>query len=146
LKFAEADRLIFNNLGERKGKGGAAMKKRILLIDDDADIRELFAISFQIKGYEVFLAEDGQRGIEMVNSDPRFDLVITDRQMPRMLGEEVIRSLKLKYPYLKIVLMTANLNPAIAAVAEAAGADLVIEKSGDLPDIIHTFLTEGISE
>ena len=119
-------------------------EKIILVIDDNDAIREFFEVFLTWRGHKVILAKDGREGIEIIAKEyNNLDLVITDREMPHMLGEEVVRIVKLHYPHLKVVFMTAQLDEAIASAAKAAGADLVIEKSADTPERIHKFLIGG---
>ena len=60
-------------------------KKRILLVEDDHDIRRLLADLFTQEGYHVFEACDG-RGLSMEMHTRRFDMVLSDYHMPRMDG------------------------------------------------------------
>ena len=110
---------------------------KILVIDDDEDIRGFLAFILKEMGHQIILAEDGLKGIEIVkeNSD-LLDLVITDRHMPGMLGEEVVRFVKLHYPQIKVILMTALLDEAVALVAKAAGADTVVLKNHFIKEIM----------
>ena len=63
----------------------------ILVIDDQSSIRTILAMVLKDLGHEVKLAEDGQRGIELLNGPNEFDLVITDINMPNKGGNEVAR-------------------------------------------------------
>lgn len=117
-------------------------KKRILIIDDDESTREVFADHFESIGYEVFVAKNGAEGIKMVTENC-FDLVITDHQMPGMLGEEVVRIIKSNFPEVKVVFTSVVIDAVVASVAKAAGADLVIEKLSNLPEVVHKFLEGG---
>jgi DNA-binding response OmpR family regulator len=67
--------------------------KRVLVIDDDAMIRELTQIMLETEGYEVSVAEDGAKGLVMINADPP-DLVVLDLTMPGLDGWGVIEGLK----------------------------------------------------
>lgn len=117
-------------------------KRKILLIDDNKGIREVFAALLENRGYEVVLADNGEKGIMMMESG-NFEAVLTDREMPKMLGEEVVRYIKMNYPGTKVILMSGNLDTQVTAVARAAGADLVIMKSSETPKVVHNFLMGG---
>lgn len=66
----------------------------ILVIDDQSSIRTILAMVLKDLGHEVELAEDGQKGIELLNGPREFDLVITDITMPNKDGNEVARYIR----------------------------------------------------
>ncbi|MGH9870639.1 MAG: response regulator [Candidatus Polarisedimenticolia bacterium] len=67
---------------------------RILLVDDQADIRQTTSLALQHGGHEVFTAANGMEGVERARAD-RPDLVLMDIEMPRMDGWEALRLLRL---------------------------------------------------
>jgi len=69
----------------------------ILVIDDLSSIRTIIAMVLKELGHEVKLAEDGQKGIELLNGPSEFDLVITDITMPNKDGNEVARYIRSFY-------------------------------------------------
>ena len=64
--------------------------RRILVVDDDLAIRVLLQAVLKRMHFDVTLAEDGAVGLELVRSDPPFDLVLLDLMMPRVNGYEFI--------------------------------------------------------
>jgi two-component system chemotaxis response regulator CheY len=71
------------------------MTKRILTIDDSKTIREMLLMTLSSAGFEVLQAVDGQDGLDVLEKETeRVDVVITDINMPRMDGYEVIRQLR----------------------------------------------------
>ncbi len=70
-----------------------AMAKRILTIDDSKTIRDMLMLTLADAGFDVLQAVDGQDGLEMLDKE-RVDVVITDINMPRMDGYEVIRQMR----------------------------------------------------
>ena len=68
---------------------------RILIVDDDTVISKVFTVMLQRAGFEVAVAEDGLRGVEMWEAG-NFDLVLMDVQMPRMNGFEATRAIREK--------------------------------------------------
>lgn len=107
---------------------------KVLVIDDEKGIRELLKVFLQILGHEVVSAKNGPEGIE--KCDDSFCLVITDRRMPGMLGEEVIRELKKRYPKIKAVLMTGDdLNEVVKNILIAAGVEEILSKPFKLDKI-----------
>jgi len=68
---------------------------RILVAEDDLDIRELIAISLRYAGYEVIPAADGQQAVDLTIAE-KPDLIILDVQMPRVSGFEALEQIKVK--------------------------------------------------
>lgn len=66
---------------------------KILIAEDDQDIRELIVLTLQFHGFEVVSAEDGVVAVEKAPKD-NFDLILMDVRMPRMTGYEACRQLK----------------------------------------------------
>lgn len=64
-------------------------KRRVLIVEDDADLRRLYAIGLNQRGYEVKLASNGAEAVERINSE-RPDMIILDLVMPIMDGWELI--------------------------------------------------------
>ena len=69
----------------------------ILVIDDQSSIRTILAMVLKDLGHEVKLAEDGQKGIELLEGPGDFRLVITDINMPNKDGNEVARYIRSFY-------------------------------------------------
>jgi len=66
----------------------------ILLMEDETDIAFLAKFTLESNGYEVFTANDGQSGLELVEKNPSIDLIILDIMMPGMDGYQVLEKLK----------------------------------------------------
>ena len=82
------------------------MKTKILVVDDEASIREFLEIMLKKEGYDVTCAEDGQQAVEILKKKS-FDMVISDLQMPRMTGIELLHHVNLNYPELTFMVITA---------------------------------------
>ena len=74
------------------------MKFTVLIIDDEKNIREGLAASFEMDGYDVCLAADGKEGLSIIEKGG-IDLVITDLRMPGVTGEEVLRRVTARIPH-----------------------------------------------
>lgn len=84
-------------------------KRRLFIVDDEADFRMVLRDHFEAAGYEVGEAADGQEALETFEQNPRFfDLVITDIRMPRLDGEALIPKLRALRPYLPIIGVTGH--------------------------------------
>jgi CheY-like chemotaxis protein len=80
---------------------------RILVIDDEPAVRQVFARVLRLAGYDVVLAENGDHGLQQFRSeDP--DLVITDIVMPEKNGIEVIREIRQASPETRIIAMSGG--------------------------------------
>ncbi len=81
--------------------------KRILVVDDEKGIRFLLSEALLMEGFEVALARDGQESLERLEMDD-FDLVITDINMPRLDGMEMLKKMKKNGRKEKVIVMTGN--------------------------------------
>lgn len=66
---------------------------RILIAEDERDIRDLIALTLQFNGFEVTTAKDGVEAVELAPTQS-FDLIMMDVRMPRMTGYEACREIK----------------------------------------------------
>lgn len=105
-----------------------ARKKRILLVDDDAEIIESLRYALETKGYNILIARDGNQGLAMAErEDP--DLVILDMMMPKRSGFLVLEKLRRTRPIpVRVIMITANEGSRHKAYAEMLGVDDYIRK------------------
>ena len=104
---------------------------RILVIDDDADVRAVILDTLESAGHEVILAGDGNQGLRLQRLH-QAELVITDILMPEKEGIETIRELRHEFPKQKIIAMSGG-GRALASldylkVARELGAHVVLHK------------------
>ena len=112
--------------------------ERILVIDDDENIREMLLRFFEEKGYEVEVAGDGEEGLHRFKMNPS-DIVVTDMLMPRKNGIEVIKELRGGSINVRIIAVSGGTgNTADARLREAvdSGADYILEKPFELQDML----------
>lgn len=103
---------------------------RILVIDDELQVRELLQDILEEAGYEVVLSSDGKEAIEVQQNEPA-DLIITDLIMPEKEGIETIRELKKLFPDVTIVAMSGGgvVGPkAYLKIAQGVGAKWTFTK------------------
>jgi CheY-like chemotaxis protein len=81
-------------------------RPRILLVEDDARVREVFQQALAMAGYDVVAAADGEEALAAYAAVPA-DLIITDLMMPRKDGVETIRGLQDRHPAPKVIAVTA---------------------------------------
>jgi DNA-binding response OmpR family regulator len=80
--------------------------KKVLVVDDEESIRELYRADLSDEGYEVVLAVDGREALVLLESF-RPDLVTLDIKLPDIDGIEVLRRIRLKDAKVPVVLLTA---------------------------------------
>ena len=113
---------------------------RILVIDDDDQMRTLLRQVMEWAGYEVIEAGDGREGMQLQRKQPA-DLVITDLIMPEQEGLETITTLKKEYPGIKIIAISGGgrIGPeAYLPAAQELGADKVFSKPFDVRELAET--------
>ena len=110
---------------------------RILVIDDDDQMRVLLRQVMEWAGYEVTEAEDGREGMQHQRRQPA-ELVITDLIMPEQEGMETIRLLKKEFPQTRIIAISGGgrIGPeAYLPAAQELGADRVFSKPFDVREL-----------
>jgi chemosensory pili system protein ChpA (sensor histidine kinase/response regulator) len=86
------------------------------VVDDDAAIREITSAMLAEKGYEVWTAEDGLEALELL-SRLRPDLIVTDLEMPRMSGFELLEIVRERFPRLPCIAVSGR----FSGVCDAPG-------------------------
>lgn len=113
---------------------------RILVIDDDEQMRKLVRQVMEWAGYEVLEAADGREGMSLQRRQ-NADLIITDLIMPEQEGLETITLLKKEYPRIKIIAISGGgrIGPeAYLPAAQELGADRVFSKPFDVRELATT--------
>ena len=115
-----------------------ASPKRILLVDDDAEIIEAMRYALEGRGFQVLIARDGNQGLAMAErEDP--DLVILDMMMPKRSGFLVLEKLRRSRPVpVRIIMVTANEGSRHKAYAEMLGVDDYIRKPFAMDRLLDT--------
>ncbi|HYM00051.1 MAG TPA: response regulator, partial [Blastocatellia bacterium] len=112
------------------------MKYKILIVDDNADTREMLSLLLELEHFKVVTAEDGEVGLRVAEAE-RPDLVITDINMPRVSGIEMIQRLRKqnRFQQIPIVTITAH-GSRVRSEAKAAGADLTLPKPVEIDSLV----------
>jgi DNA-binding response OmpR family regulator len=85
----------------------------LLIVEDHLEVLEVLRDYFVGDGYRVTCASDGASGLQAVRSQ-RLDLVLLDLALPDMHGEQVLLRLRILFPDVPVVLVTANADEALA--------------------------------
>lgn len=105
----------------------------ILIVDDDPDIRETFALVLESRGYAVRMAANGREALELVRAvDP--DLVLLDLMMPVMNGPDFLAALRADpaFDHIRVVIVSAWPRESAAV----AGADAVLPKPVEVRTLV----------
>lgn len=114
--------------------------RRILVVDDEPEVREIVLTILRLAGYHAAGAEDGVDALRVLAREP-FDGVITDLLMPDKDGVETIRDIRKLYPALKIIAMSGGGHVAKESylkMAQIFGADAVLAKPFTREELLHT--------
>ncbi len=119
-------------------------KKRVLVVDDEPNIRRILEVAFDKMGWAATVAEDGLGAIDCLDGHS-FDCVLTDVTMPGMTGYELLREVKARRPELPVVIMTAfgTIPQAVQAIRD--GAFEYITKPFDL-DVLKKIVASAMEE
>jgi two-component system alkaline phosphatase synthesis response regulator PhoP len=110
--------------------------KRVLIAEDDLDLREIFCRAFSKRSFNVQLARDGQEALECLNVDSP-DVLVLDINMPRVSGLEVLTYIhqRPELQDVKIIIVTGSTKAVNAPQIEYA--DLLLTKPVSLRDLAN---------
>ena len=94
---------------------------KILVVDDEEDMRLALETTLQREGYQTDSAENGKKALDKLEQED-FNLVVTDVKMPEMTGLELLRAIKSRWPNIEVIMMTAFeiIDNAVDAMKEGA--------------------------
>jgi CheY-like chemotaxis protein len=113
---------------------------KILLVDDDAFLRDMYATKFAECGHVIDAADSAVMALQKVQEDPTFDVILLDMIMPGMGGVEVITTMKERFPDLKVLYIVLSNQGQHEDIEEAkkAGAVGYIIKAESIPsDVVR---------
>jgi two-component system, OmpR family, alkaline phosphatase synthesis response regulator PhoP len=111
------------------------MRRRILLVEDDSTLRQTLAFNLTREGYEVSLAADGPRALEMTRGE-RHDLVLLDVMLPGMSGVEVLRVMRSSGIATPVIILSAKGDEVDRVVGLKVGADDYVSKPFSRPELL----------
>jgi len=121
---------------------GPTEQAKILVVEDDPDIRKILELFLGEKGFRVKIADGAPRALELLSEEP-IDLILSDVRMPGMSGLDLLRHVKEQDPEIQLVLMSAYSSVKDAVEAIQLGAADYVEKPIDfrrLERVLHTVL------
>lgn len=110
------------------------MPKKLLLVDDEIEIRGFLKDYFEDRDFDVSIAGDGMEGMELFEKQS-FDLIVCDMMMPKMIGLEFLRRVKAKKPDQKVIIMSGVKEETMVAKAKELGCEHYLAKPVRLADI-----------
>src|SRR6201989_1205420 len=121
------------------------MSKRILIIDDEENIRRVTRLTLQASGYEVGEAADGERGLEAFGDGSAWDAVLLDQRMPGMDGLETLRHINKHDATARVIMATAYAAIELAVDAMKLGATDFVRKPMT-PEILRNAVAAALSK
>src|SRR5689334_24152042 len=121
------------------------MSKRILIIDDEENIRRVTRMTLQAAGYEVGEAADGERGLEAFGDGSAWDAVLLDQRMPGMDGLETLRHINERDATAHVIMATAYASIELAVDAMKLGATDFVRKPMT-PEILRNAVAAALAK
>jgi signal transduction histidine kinase/ActR/RegA family two-component response regulator len=114
------------------GDGGAlpvgGRAPRILLVDDETMVREVLAAQLEDAGYEVTQGEDGASALRLLETEDRFDLLVTDLAMPGLDGVALVGEARRRQPGLPAILVTGYAGDVAPLASDVSGGFVLLRK------------------
>ena len=97
------------------------MMGRLLVVDDESEVREMLARHFRLLGYSMEVAANGREALEVL-ARTRIDVVVSDIRMPEMDGVALLREVRRQYPMIRVIMITGyvTLENALACMRNQA--------------------------
>lgn len=123
--------------GAPTGTPGGPPKAKVLVVEDDKLVSKIYGDALERGGFEVVVAMDGQKALDRL-LEVMPDIVLLDLQLPRVSGLDVLRRMRAQpmFKTLPVVVFTNSFLGDIAAQAEAAGANAILQKARSTPDMV----------
>lgn len=124
------------------------MTERLLVVDDDEFVRALMEEMLGQCGYEVSTAEDGGAAWEAIDAAPaRFDLILLDKQMPRLDGISLLRQVRAdaRFRDLPVIMLTADTRPEDISQGLAEGAHYYLTKPST-EQVLKTVIRSALAD
>jgi DNA-binding NtrC family response regulator len=111
------------------------MSPRLLIVDDELEIRHSLQRRYKLKGYEVDIADNGESALKLLEQSP-YQVVVSDIKMPGIDGIELLRIIRKEYPMIRVIMMTGFVTLENGLACLRHGADTCIFKPlGDLEEM-----------
>jgi two-component system, OmpR family, response regulator VicR len=110
---------------------------RVLIVDDEPDLRSVLRFGLEAERFEVLEAADGEEGLRLA-CEQLPDLIVLDLMLPRMDGYKVCRALKFddRYRHIPVIILSARSGDTDRRLAMELGADAYVTKPYDMKDLV----------
>lgn len=114
-----------------------AASKKILIADDSPTDRRIFAAAVESLGYSAVCVSNGERALQVVDENPDVAMVITDHEMEKMSGDELIRALRAdaRFSKLPIIVISGVIKLSEVSSILAAGASRFLAKPVNISEL-----------
>jgi DNA-binding NtrC family response regulator len=109
----------------------------ILIVEDDASFRRILEYRLTEAGFNTMVAEDGEKALELF-SEHRYQVVLTDLNLPELSGEEVLKQIKQQSPDTPVIILTAFGSSESAVEAMQLGAFHYLTKPVSQDELLST--------
>jgi DNA-binding response OmpR family regulator len=111
--------------------------KKILIVDDEADLVETIRFPLELEGFQVLAAHNGEEGLNQARSENP-DLILLDLMLPKLDGYKICRLLKFddRYKHIPIFMLTAKTQEKDKILGKETGADEYFTKPFDIDELI----------
>ncbi|MCM3901022.1 MAG: response regulator [Pyrinomonadaceae bacterium] len=119
------------------------MRKRVLVIDDEENIRQMTRLTLEAAGYEVGEAGSGMEAFAILGGAALWDVILLDQKMPGMVGTEVLKRIKVLAPTTRVIMLTAFASVELAVEAMQLGASDFVRKP-TTPEIVRNAVAAAL--
>jgi len=126
---------------------GVSSQKKVCVVDDNVEIRDIYRIKFQSEGFAVVEASDGEKALEVIKTE-RPDIILLDIQMPVLDGFGVLKALKENPELSKIpvvILSNVNSDDVFQKVSDLGSAQYYLIKSLTPPQKAVDVVSEALA-
>lgn len=119
------------------------MPERVMIIDDEENIRQMLRLTLETAAFEVGEAGDGMEAFAILGGDAAWNVILLDQRLPIMEGTEVLRRIKVLAPQARVVMMTAFASVELAVEAMKLGATDFLRKPLT-PDMVRNAVAAAL--
>lgn len=120
------------------------MRARLLVVDDEQEIRDMLSRHYRFADYDVVTAADGDEALTVMD-DRKIDIVISDIMMPGMDGIQLLRSVRPLYPMVHTIMITGHVSQENILACMRHGADSCVFKPLDDLSELDRCVTDAVT-
>lgn len=108
---------------------------RLLLVEDEKNLRDVITLNLELEGYEVIKAINGEEALQKINSE-YFDIIILDLMIPKVNGLDVLANLRLKNSNIPVIIVSAKGTSSDRITGLKSGANDYLSKPFEMEELI----------